>query len=240
MDVSQIKALTFDVFGTVVDWRNTIIDEVAQLAQQKQLTIDAAQFADDWRAGYQPAMDRVRKGELPWLNIDALHRIILDELLDIYAIQGLSEPEKEQLNRVWHRLRPWPDARAGLKRLRQHFTVATLSNGNVALLTNMAKNADLRWDCILSAELSNHYKPDPEVYLKATQLLGLSPEHTMMVAAHNSDLQAAQKVGFHTAFVYRTNEYGLDQSTDLEPGECADIVASDFIDLAAQLETLLH
>ena len=134
MDVSKIKALTFDVFGTVVDWRSTIIDEVTVLAHEKEITIDAARFADDWRAGYQPAMHRVRKGDLPWLNIDALHRLILDDLLDAHAITGLSESEKVHLNHVWHRLRPWPDVRTGLERLRQSFTIATLSNGNVALV----------------------------------------------------------------------------------------------------------
>ena len=235
MDLSRIKALTFDVFGTVVDWRSTIIQEITLLARSKQIAINAAQFADDWRAGYKPAMDRVRKGDLPWLNIDALHRLILDELLVDHAITGLSEEEKDHLNRVWHRLTPWPDVREGLERLRQSYTVATLSNGNVALLTNMAKNANLRWDCILSAELSTHYKPDPEVYLKAAQLLGVLPEETMMVAAHNLDLSAAQKVGFRTAFVYRTQEYGPHQSTDLEPNKCAELVAKDFHDLAAQL-----
>lgn len=237
MAVSKIKALTFDVFGTVVDWRSTIIDEVTQLAQKKEFTVDAARFADDWRAGYQPAMHRVRTGDLPWLNIDALHRVILDDLLDLHEIRGLSESEKVHLNYVWHRLKPWADVPSGLERLRQSFTIATLSNGNVALLTNMAKNADLRWDCILSAELSNHYKPDPEVYLKAAQLLGISPEETMMVAAHNSDLKGAKNVGFQTAFIYRPQEYGPTQTTDLEPGEHADFAAKDFIDLATQLET---
>jgi len=236
MDVSKIKALTFDVFGTVVDWRSTIIDEVTSFAQKKEITINATRFADDWRAGYQPAMQRVRKGDLPWLNIDALHRLILDDLLDVHEITGLSEQEKVHLNHVWHRLRPWADVRTGLERLRQSFTIATLSNGNVALLTNMAKNADLRWDCILSAELSNHYKPDPEVYLKAAQLLGISPKETMMVAAHNADLHGAKTVGFQTAFVHRPQEYGPNQTTDLEPGKHADFAAKDFIDLATQLE----
>ena len=213
MNILEIKALTFDVFGTVTDWRSTVIREGQDLGKQKGLDIDWVEFADAWRAGYEPSMQRVRSGELPWLNIDALHRMILDELLERFQIGGLSESEKDHLNKVWHRLDPWPDARLGLERLRQRFVVAPLSNGNVALLTNMAKHADLRWDCVLSAELTGHYKPDPEVYQSAAALLGLDPGQVMMVAAHNKDLLAAQTVGFQTAFVYRTTEYGPNQTT---------------------------
>lgn len=169
------------------------------------------------------------------MNIDALHRMILDDLLVQFGMTQLGEGEKDRLNRVWHRLDLWPDAREGIERLRQRFLVAPLSNGNLSLLTNMAKRADLRWDCILSAELAHHYKPDPEAYLRAVALLGLSPEQVMMVASHNSDLLAAQSVGFRTAFVYRTEEYGPNQVTDLEPNQSVDIVAMDFNDLAGQL-----
>ena len=235
MRLSAIKALTFDVFGTVTDWRSTIIREGQQLAKRKGLDIDWVRFADAWRAGYAPSMFRVRAGELPWMNIDALHRLILDELLERFEITGLSEAEKDFLNRVWHRLDLWPDAKQGLERLRSRYIVAPLSNGNVALLTNMAKFAGLRWDCILSAELAKHYKPDPEVYLTAARLLGLDPEQVMMVAAHNEDLAAAASVGFNTAFVYRTEEYGPDQTTDLEPDPTVDVAATDFNDLADQL-----
>ena len=235
MKKSDIKALTFDVFGTVTDRRSTIIREGRQLDRRKKLAVDWVQFAEAWRAGYGPAMARVRTGDLPWLNIDALHRLILDDLLVRFNITGLSEAEKDHLNGVWHRLDPWPDARQGLARLRQRFIVATLSNGNVSLLTNMAKHADLRWDCILSAELARHYKPDPEVYLTTAVLLGLEPAQVMMVAAHNDDLRAARSVGFRTAFVYRTGEYGPDQSTDLAPDPTVDLVATDFNDLADQL-----
>ena len=168
------------------------------------------------------------------MNIDALHRLILDDLLVQFHITGLSEAEKDHLNRVWHRLDPWPEVRQALERLRQRFIVTPLSNGNFALLTNMAKNADLRWDCILSSELAHHYKPDPEVYLTAASLLGLPPAQVMMVAAHNEDLEAARSVGFSTAFVYRTEEYGPHQTTDLEPNPTVDIVAKDFNDLADQ------
>lgn len=227
--------MTFDVFGTITDWRSTIIREGQELRRRKGLDVDWTAFADAWRAGYQPSMQKVRSGELPWLNIDALHRMILDELLSEFQITGLSEDEKVHLNRVWHRLDAWPDARAGLERLRQQFVIAPLSNGNVALLTNMAKQADLRWDCILSAELTQHYKPDPEVYLRAAELLGLETSQVMMVAAHNQDLLAARALGFHTAFVYRTTEYGPDQTSDLTPDPAVDWVARDFHDLADQL-----
>ncbi len=232
---NEIKALAFDVFGTVVDWRSALIREGGELGEAKGLEVDWVAFAHAWRAGYEPAMQRVRSGELPWLNLDALHRIILDGLIEQFGIDSLNEAERDRLNRVWHRLDPWPDARLGLERLRGQFIVAPLSNGNVSLLTNMAKRADLRWDCVLSVELSHHYKPDPEVYQKAAQLLDLLPEQVMMVAAHNSDLKAAQAEGFQTAFVYRTNEYGPHQTTDLEPETSFDIVAKDFSDLADQL-----
>ena len=235
MNLSSIKALTFDVFGTVVDWRSTIIREGRALGKQKALAVDWVEFAHAWRAGYEPFMHRVRTGELPWLNIDALHRMILDELLVRFRLAGLSEAEKDHLNCVWRRLDPWPDARAGLARLRRRFLVAPLSNGNIALLTNMAKRADLRWDCILSSELAHHYKPDPEVYLTAARLLGLRPQQVMMVAAHNTDLLAAQAVGFSTACVYRTQEYGPTQTTDLTPDPSVDVIARDFEDLADQI-----
>lgn len=230
-----IKALTFDVFGTVVDWRNSIIQEGAKLDAYLPESIDWPAFADAWRAGYEPAMDRVRKGDLPWVNIDALHSLILDELLEKFQITSLTADQISHFNKAWHRLVPWPDVREGLGQLRKHFVVATLSNGNVALLTNLSKNADLRWDCILSSELAGHYKPDAEVYLKAAQLLSLAPEEVMMVAAHNRDLEAASAVGFKTAFVYRTNEYGPSQTSDLEPSQAFDYVATDLIDLARQM-----
>jgi 2-haloacid dehalogenase len=234
-DLGQVKALTFDVFGTVVDWRGTIIREGQAFGQVKGLNVDWAQFADAWRAGYGPSMNRVRQGELPWTNIDGLHRLILDELLERFGITGLSEDEIDGLNRVWHRLAPWPDAVEGLQRLRQRYVVASLSNGNVALLVNMAKHSGLPWDCVLSSELARHYKPDPEVYLLAAQLLGLEPHQVMMVAAHNGDLLAAQRVGFRTAFVLRAHEYGPNQTTNLAADPSVDVVAEDFLDLARRL-----
>lgn len=231
-DLSQVKALTFDVFGTVVDWRSTIIRAGEALSREKGLAVDWAAFAAAWRGGYGPSMQRVRTAELPWTNIDALHRMILDELLVRFNITGLSEAEIDHLNRVWHRLEPWPDAISGLTRLRERYIVATLSNGNMALLVNMAKNAGLPWDCILSAELVGHYKPDWEVYQTAADLLGLQPYEVMMVAAHNGDLLAARRVGFLTAFVLRATEHGSHQTTDLAADPSVDVVATDFNDLA--------
>jgi 2-haloacid dehalogenase len=233
----QVRALVFDVFGTVVDWRASIIREGQLLEKRKGVKADWIKFADSWRAGYQPAMKRVRSGELPWVNIDGLHRIILDDLLVQFQIDGLSEDEIDHLNRAWHRLSPWPDSVGGLNRLKARYTLSTLSNGNVSLLVDMAKNAGLPWDCVLSAEVFNHYKPDPEVYLGAAKLLGPKPEQVMMVAAHLGDLLAAKKLGLRTALVTRPLEFGPDgKANTAADGEgVVDIVASDFMDLAVQL-----
>ena len=233
----SVKALAFDVFGTVVDWRSSIIREGQLLAKTKGLQIDWAAFADGWRAGYRPAIDKVRRGELPSLTIDALHRRILDDLLKQCRIEGLKQEEIDHLNRAWHRLTPWPDAVGGLNRLRSRYILATLSNGNLSLLVNMAKNAGLPWDCLLSADLAQHYKPDPEAYLTAAGLLGLQPVQVMMVAAHVEDLRASKKVGFRTAFVTRPLEYGPDRKTDTVSEAEVDVVASDFLELAAKLGT---
>jgi len=231
-----VKALVFDVFGTVVDWRGSIIREGVALGRRKKLKVDWPAFADAWRAGYRPAMARVRSGELPWTKIDDLHRMILDDLLRRFPLGRLSEDEIAHLNRVWHRLRPWPDARAGLAKLKRRHVIATLSNGNVALLTHMAKNAQLPWDCILSAEVVRHYKPDPETYLGAAELLGVKPGELMMVAAHKDDLHAARACGLKTAFVPRPREYGPQASTDVSREPAFDVHARDFNDLARQLE----
>lgn len=235
MGFADVEALTFDVFGTVTDWRSSIIREGRRLGGAKGLTVDWAAFADAWRGGYGPAMDKVRRGELPWTKIDDLHRMILDEILDRFGIDGLSEAEKDALNRVWHRLDPWPDAVGGLLRLRGRFVVAALSNGNTSLLTHMAKHAGLPWDCILSAELARHYKRDPEVYRMAADLLSLDPAQVMMVAAHEGDLQAAAGVGFQTAYVHRPLEFGPERVQDMPPDLPFDVAASDFHDLADEL-----
>ena len=235
MSLSGVKALTFDVFGTVVDWRGSIIKEGEALGAAYGLDVDWAAFADAWRGGYAPSMARVRNGELPWTNIDALHRMILDDLLEKWGITGMSEEDKQHWNRVWHRLTPWPDSVAGLTRLRQHYVLATLSNGNMALLTNMAKHGGLPWDCILSAEIMRHYKPDPETYLGAAELLGLEPSEVMMVAAHKSDLKAAQAVGLRAAFVERPLEFGPAAQAESGRDPSLDVYARDFNDLADQL-----
>ena len=233
--LENVKALTFDVFGTVVDWRGSIAREVRAMAGEKKLRINAVKFADAWRSGYRPAMNRVGSGELPWTKIDDLHRMILDDVLAKFRVSALNEAEKAELNRVWHRLKPWPDTVRGLKRLKKKFTISTLSNGNVALLNNMAKNAGLPWDLILSAEIFHHYKPDPEVYLGAAAILGLQPHEVMMVAAHKDDLRAAARQGLRTALVLRPNEYGKGRHPDLSPEPAFNINAENFGDLASQL-----
>lgn len=234
--VDDIKALTFDVFGTVVDWRGSVIREGEQLSAAKGLAIDWPAFADRWRAGYAPAMNRVRQGELPWTKLDALHRMTLDTLLEEFGVADqLSEAVKQHLNRVWHRLTPWPDSVEGLQTLKQRFILATLSNGNVSLLVNMARHAGLPWDCVLSSELAGHYKRDPEVYHMAANLLDLKPSQILMVAAHQDDLQAAHREGMRTAFVKRPLEFGPTATPDLSIDPCFDLVAEDFLDLARQL-----
>ncbi len=233
--IAGVKALIFDTFGTVVDWRGSIIEEGQVWGRAKGLEIDWGQFADRWRAGYTPSMEKVRKGELPWTKLDDLHRTLLEDLLKEFHIEGLSEEEKYHWNRVWHRLRPWPDSVAGLTRLKKKYIIAPLSNGNVALLTDMAKHAGLPWDAILSAELARHYKPDRETYWTACDLLGLKHEETMMTAAHVGDLKAARSFGLRTGFIYRPNEYGPGRKADqAQPGDF-DVVARDMLDLASQV-----
>ena len=232
------SALCFDVFGTVVDWRSSIIEEGQALSLGLDTApwrgVDWSVFADDWRAGYQPAMAQVRRGERPWTDIDSLHRIILDRLL---AERGLSLPQAQAqaFNRAWHRLRPWPDSVPGLQRLKARYTLATLSNGNLSLLVAMAKNAGLPWDAVLSAELFGHYKPDPEVYLGAARLLGLAPAEVLMVAAHPSDLRAAAACGLRTAYVPRPLEHGPGAAMEAAADGEFEFVASDLIALAQQL-----
>lgn len=235
MALSDVKALTFDIFGTVVDYRGTIIDEGERLNRTKGLHVDWAMFTDAWRARYRPSMDRVMQGRLPWTSLDVLHRQSLDELLLQWGVnERFTEEEKDQLNRVWHRLRPWPDVIPGLTHLRKRFILATLSNANIALLVNMAKFRTLPWDCILSAELAHAYKPDPRAYEMAINLLGLRSHEVMMVAAHQEDLRAAQAQGMQAAFVPRPLEHGPHNVPDLTPDPAFQIVATDFLDLAQQ------
>jgi 2-haloacid dehalogenase len=235
LDLDSVKALTFDVFGTVVDWRRSITREGEALGRARGLTADWAAFADAWRGLYQPMMNRVRSGELPWTRLDDLHRMALGRVLADFGITGLAEAEVDHLNRAWHRLDPWPDAIPGLTRLRRRFILATCSNGNVALMVDMARRAGLPWDAILGAEPARHYKPHPEAYRVTADWLGLRPEQCMMVAAHNGDLAAAAGCGLRTAFVPRPEEYGPGQTTDLAPEREFDVVARDFVDLATRL-----
>jgi 2-haloacid dehalogenase len=203
-----VKALVFDTFGTVVDWRGSIIREGAEWGKEKNLQIEWGKFADKWRSGYGPSMNKVRNGTMPWTKLDVLHRTLLDQLLVEYNITGLTEEEKVHWNLVWHRLTPWPDAVEGLTQLKKNYIIATLSNGNVSLLVEMAKFAGLPWDTILSAELFHHYKPDPEVYLGAVELMSCKPSEVMMVAAHPDDLKAAKALGLKTGYVPRPFERG--------------------------------
>ncbi|MCA1716188.1 MAG: haloacid dehalogenase type II [Actinobacteria bacterium] len=235
-ETSGVKALIFDVFGTVVDWRGSVIREGEELGREKNLDVDWAAFADEWRGRYAPSMDRVRRGELPWTNLDALHRASLEELLEEFGIEGLTEEEIDHLNKVWHRLDPWPDSVAGLARLKERYVISTFSNGNVALLTAMAKRAGLPWDLILSAELVRHYKPDPETYLMAPNLLDLRPDEVMLVAAHPNDLRAAQAHGLRAAYVLRPLEWGPEG--EAEPADPSfDLVVDDLTKLAEKLGT---
>jgi len=233
--VEQVRALLFDVFGTVVDWRSGVIRDVTVLAAEHGADIDAASFADRWRAAYRPAMNLVRTGELPWTNLDGLHRRTLDQLLAGTALDGLDEAGRAWLATCWHRLDPWPDAVAGLQRLKERYIIAAFSNGNVALLVNLARWGGLPWDFVFSAELFRHYKPDPQTYLGAAELLSLAPAEVVMVAAHNDDLIAADGLGLATAFVPRPGELGPDHQANQEPAWPYSYVAADFGALAGLL-----
>jgi len=233
----DIRACLFDVFGTVVDWRTSVSRDLAGFAKQKGIGgVDWLEFAVEWRKLYQPSMDEVRSGRRAFTILDVLHRESLDRLVARYRIKGLSEADVEHMNRVWHRLDPWPDAVPGLLSLKAKFVIAPCSNGNIALMVNMAKRAGLPWDCILGAETARAYKPMPEAYLASCRQLGLKPASVMMVAAHNGDLQAAKAQGLATAFVARPTEHGPGQTTDLAAdATCVDLPAKDFVDLAAKL-----
>ena len=235
MSADAVKALTFDVFGTVVDWRSSIIREGRSLGERKGVTADWEAFADAWRRLYQPAMEAVRTGERPWTKLDDLHRESLDKLVQQFGIEGLDEAELDYFNRAWHRLDPWPDTVEGLTRLKRKYPLATLSNGNVALMVNMARHGGLPWDAILGAEVTRHYKPMPQCYLGTAELLGVAPHECMLVAAHNSDLISAREVGFRTAFVARPTEYGPHQSEDFEAEHDFDFIAGDMVDLAVKM-----
>lgn len=234
--MSEIQALVHDVFGTVVDWRSAVIADGQALGARKGISADWERFADEWRGAYAPSMNRVRTGELPWTNLDALHRRALDALLDKFEINGLTEEDKQWFNLTWHRLQPWPDSVPGLTRLKKKYIIATLSNGTVRLLTDMAKHCGLPWDTVLGSDLVQHYKPDAEMYRSAIHFLGNDdPGAVMMVAAHNSDLVRAASHGMKTAFIARPLEHGPNKTRDLKAEHDFTYVAASFEDLAAQM-----
>jgi 2-haloacid dehalogenase len=230
--MNNTQVLAFDVFGTVVDWHGSIATEMQALAPH----IDVHAFARAWRAGYKPAMARVMSGELGWTRIDDLHRLILDEILPLFGLADWDEAQRAHLNRVWHRLNPWPDVRVGLQRLKQRHVICTLSNGNLSLLTHMAKHAGLPWDCVLSAEVFHAYKPDPRTYLGVAALMDVAPEQVMLVAAHQDDLAAARACGLQTAYIERPWEFGRDvPPKDVGAHAQNTLHARDLLDLADQL-----
>lgn len=230
------KLLLFDVFGTCVDWRSGVIREGEALGHRLGLVgIDWAAFADAWRAQYQPQMEPVRSGARPWTTLDVLHRETLDRLLPSFGLDDLPEEDRAGLNLAWHRLDPWPDVVPGLLRLKTRSAIAPNSNGNIALMLDVAKRAGLPWDAILGAEVTRAYKPAPAAYLGSVAAAGVSPGEAMMVAAHNDDLVAAAACGLRTAFVPRPAEHGPGQARDLRPEHAFDLVARDFHDLADRL-----
>jgi len=235
--LASVKACVFDTFGTVVDWRSSVIGEATMWGKAKGLKINWVEFADRWRMGYVPAMDRVRKGELPWTNLDDLQRMILEELLKEYGIQELSEEEKINWAHVWRRLKPWPDSVEGLTRLKSKYIISPMSNGNVALMVNLAKFAGLPWDVVLGSDLVRHYKPDRETYMSAPYYLDLKPEEVMMCAAHVGDLQAARSFGLRTGFIYRPNEFrgGSAGVPDKAKSGDFDVVSASIVELAQHL-----
>jgi 2-haloacid dehalogenase len=235
MPIAGLRALLFDTFGTVVDWRTSLIAAFRGFAADRGLDFDCTAFVDEWKTAYRPGMDAVRSGKAPWTTVEAIYRRALEEMLPRYGLERLTEDEKLRLLRTWHRLKPWPDAVTGLTRLKQRYIISPLSNGDVACLVGIARNAGLPWDLVLCAEVFRHYKPDPEVYLGAVELLDCRPEEVMLVAAHNYDLRAARAHGMLTAFVARPTEYGPGQTSDLAPEEDWDVVGRDFNELAANL-----
>jgi 2-haloacid dehalogenase len=232
---TTVRAIVFDTFGTVVDWRGSLILALSDFGKERGLDAPWERIADRWRAAYQPNLDRVRSAELPWTILDELHRDALVELLPEFGIAGLAEKDIRFLTNCWHRLSPWPDAVEGLCRLKKKYVIGPLSNGNLSLLVNLAKFAELPWDVIFGADLFRHYKPDPETYLGVCAFLGLRPEQVMLGAAHNYDLKAARELGLRTVFIPRPLEHGEGQTTDLTADQPWDIIAADLIDLADRL-----
>lgn len=224
----RVKALLFDVFGTVVDWRSSVARELQAFGSARGIEHDWLAFADEWRGLYQPSMEEVRTGRRPFTILDQLHRESLEALLRRHALPAFTEPEMEHLVTIWHRLAPWPDVVEGLYRLKRRTIIGTLSNGNIALMVRLAKHAGLPWDVILGAEVARAYKKSPEAYLRSVAALGLEPAECMLVAAHNDDLAAAARLGMRTAFVFRPTEHGATQKTDLAASEPWDVITDSF------------
>ena len=232
---TTVKAMVFDTFGSVVDWRGSIIRDLTQWGHENGYAADWAALADKWRGRYQPQMEKVRSGQREWTILDVLHRESLDALLPEFGLDAMTEVQRQHVNRVWHRLDGWPDSVAGLSRLKSKYIIAPLSNGNISLLTDIAKYTGLPWDLNLSTEVFKCYKPQPQSYLGVCAALQLEPEQVMMCAAHNDDLLAARRVGLKTAFWPRPTEHGPGQTTNLQATENWDIVAKDIRDLARQM-----
>ena len=227
----QVQVLAFDIFGTVVDWHGSIVREM----RERHPRVDGDAFARAWRAGYRPAMARVASGELGWTLIDDLHRMILDGILPQFGLEHLEEHERAELNKVWHRLDPWPDSVKGLTRLKRRYLLTTLSNGNIGLLTRMAKRAGLPWDCVLSAEVFRAYKPNPATYLGVAKVFDVDPSEVMLVAAHHDDLEGARRCGLRTAYIERPFEFGAAHPKDVSARPANDLHCSSLEDLADQL-----
>jgi len=236
-NANGVEVLLFDVFGTVVDWRTSLQRWFQRFGRENKLQADWPALVDDWRAAYQPSMEQVRQGEQPYVTLDVLHRESLDALLATYGLGGMLETDRTQMARAWRWLDPWPDTIAGLTRLKRKYVIGTLSNGGLGLLVDMAKYAGLPWDVVLSADVFQHYKPDPAVYLGAAELLARPTSALMLVAAHNYDLAAARSHGYRTAFVARPTEYGPRQKKDFGPEDAWDYVASSLEELAEKLGT---
>ncbi|WP_321949072.1 haloacid dehalogenase type II [Paraburkholderia sp. J10-1] len=233
---TDIKALVFDVFGTVVDWRSGVAREATAFLQRHAPQLDAFEFADAWRREYSPSMEEIRSGRRPYVRLDVLHRENLVKVLERSGIAGVTNVEIDALNLAWHRLDPWPDALGALTRLKRRYIIAPLSNGNIRLMVDMAKRAGLPWDAILGAEVVRAYKPSPQVYSETVDILGLAPAELCLVAAHNGDLAAARRLGLSTAFVVRPTEHGPGQKTDLKAEQAWDFVVDDLNELASQLD----
>lgn len=230
--MQQPQALLFDIFGTVVDWYSPIVQAAEETARRTGVPLDGDRLARGWRDRYLPSMDRVRQGERPWRVLDELHRESLDDLLAELGLR-LTEDDRASLVMAWHRLRPWPDAAEGLTRLREHYITASLSNGHIRLLIDLARHAGLQFDTILSAELAHSYKPDPGVYLTAVRLLGVPAGRATLVSCHAWDLAGAAAAGLRTAYVSRPLEWGPNAEPRPEPD--SDVKAADLHDLARQL-----